>query len=179
MILRWMGWLLLGLLLLAAAAVYVGARSYRLFTQEEPVAVVRCERAPAGATYGFLIQVTPVPAGRPEKFPMVGDQWAVGGEFLKWSPALAFMGLPPRHKLTRLNSRYWIAADELARPRAAYDLNGGTSAPWRWLHRYGLRVPGVDTVYGTSVYVPVKIGGEWEVFVTHNGYGVRPSKGAR
>ena len=171
--------LLLAALLLAAVAVGLGLRAYHAFTQEELVAIVRCEPAPSGLSYPFLVQVTPVHSrqpGRPEKFPMAGEQWAIGGEILKWSPWLNFLGLKSRYKLTRLSSRYWAAADEMSKPRAVYDLEGGTPAPWRWLHRFGCRLPLVDAVYGSTVYTPVRLGGEWKVFVNHSGFLVRPSR---
>jgi hypothetical protein len=172
--------ILLILGLAAAACLYSGVRSYRVFTQEELVAVVRCEPAPAGASYTFLLQVAFQENGRPvssERFPMVGDQWAVGGDFLKWSPRLNLLGVRNRHKLTRLSSRYWTAAEELKKPRAAYDLNGGSSAPWLWLYRYGIRLPFVDAVYGTTAYIPAREGEKWGVYAGQDGYLLRPLKG--
>lgn len=177
--LKWIFFVLLILGLASVICLYVGIRSYRVFTQEELVAVVRCEPAPAGAGYSFLLQVTLMKNGRPsssEKFPMVGDQWAVGGDFLKWSSWLTLFGLKSRQKLTRLSSRYWSAADELSKPRTAYDLQGGTSLPWRWLHRVGVRLPGVDALYGSTVYVPFQAGGAWGIHAAHSGYLARPWK---
>ena len=147
------------------------------------MAVVRCEAAPpTTASQGFLIEITPVVkglAGRPEKFPMVGDQWSVGGEILKWKPWLTFLGIKNLHKLTRLNSRYFLAKAEMNQPRAVYDLGGGTSASWKWLYRYGLHLPFVDAVYGNAAYVPVQPGGQWGVYVTFSGYLIRPIRGER
>lgn len=171
--------LLLAALLLAAVAVGLGLQAYHAFTQEELAAIVRCEPAPPGLSYPFLMQVTPVhngQPGRPEKFPMTGEQWAIGGEILKWSPWLNFLGLKSRYKLTRLSSRYWTAADEMSKPRAVYDLEGGTPAPWRWLHRFGCRLPLVDAVYGSTVYTPVRLNREWKVVVNHSGFLVRLSR---
>lgn len=172
--------LLLLLVLALGVSVYAGLRAFRVFTEEGLVAVVRCEATPPGATYGFLIEVTQMEAGSParrEKFPMMGDQWSIGGDILKWKPWLTLMGAKSCHKLTRLNSRYLQAGDEMSRPRANFDLNGGTSAFWRWLYRWGAAVPFVDAVYGNAAYVPVRIGGTWGVYVTHSGYLIRPLRG--
>ncbi len=165
------------LALMAGVALFLSLRSYSAFTQEELVAVVQCEPAPAGASYGFLIEVRQMAGGVPgrrEKFPMVGEQWSMGGDILKWKPWLVFLGAKSCHKLTRLSSRYGQARDEMEKPRAVYDLNGGSTPPWRWLTRWGVALPFVDAVYGNAVYVPVRPGRRWGVYVTHSGYLIRP-----
>lgn len=162
---------------MAGVALFLSLRSYSAFTQEELVAVVQCEPAPAGASYGFLIEVRQMAGGVPgrrEKFPMVGEQWSMGGDILKWKPWLVFLGAKSCHKLTRLSSRYGQARDEMEKPRAVYDLNGGSTPPWRWLTRWGVALPFVDAVYGNAVYVPVRPGRRWGVYVTHSGYLIRP-----
>ena len=169
------------LAVVACLALWASLHSFRAFLGEDLVAVVRCEPAPDGVPYRYLVEVTqmegPVP-GRREKFPMSGDQWSAGGEILKWDPWLTFLGVKSRHKLTRLSSRYETAEREISQPRSAYDLNGGSAPPWRWLHRWGARLPFVDAVYGNSVYVPARPGGRWGLYVTHSGYLVRPLRRA-
>lgn len=165
------------LALVACLSVWAALRSFRLFLEEELVAVVQCESAPPDAGYKFLLEVAQMehgaPAGR-EKLPMNGDQWSIGGDFLKWKPWAVFLGAKPLHKLTRLSSRYDQAKDELEKPRSVYDLNGGTNLFWRCLRRWGIALPGVDAVYGSAAYVPMLPGGRWGVYVTHAGYLIRP-----
>ena len=96
------------------------------------------------------------------------------GDILKWKPWLTFLGAKSLHKLNRLSSRYEKAADEMSQPRTAYDLNGGSTPPWRWLRRWGMKLPFVDAVYGNAAYVPARPGGQWGVYVTHSGYLIRP-----
>lgn len=171
--------LVLLFLVLAAAALVWSVRTYRVFTREELVAQVVCEPPPSGVSYTFVIRFTPVEdgqLGRPEKFPMTGDQWAVGGDFLKWSPRLNLLGIQNRYKLSRLSSHYWTAADERSKSRTVYDLNGGTPAPWRWLYQCGIRLPFVDAVYGTTAYRPARPGEAWGVYVGLTGYLLRPLK---
>ena len=168
------------LVLLTGLALWAGLRSFRAFLEEELVAVVRCEPAPPGLPYRFLVEVTQVERGVPgrrEKFPMTGDQWSAGGDILKWKPWLTFLGLKSLHQLTRLSSRYDRAQDEMNRPRAAYDLNGGSRVPWSFLRRWGMLLPFVDAVYGNAAYVPMQPGGQWGVYVTHAGYLIRPLRG--
>ena len=161
----------------AALAVWVGLRSFRVFLEEELVAVVRCEPARPDAHYKFLLEVTQMEHGasaQQEKFPMTGDQWSIGGDLLKWKPWMTFLGVKPLHRLTRLSSLYNQAKDELEKPRSVYDLNGGTTLFWRCLRRWGISLPFVDAVYGSAVYVPAQPGRRWGVYVTHSGYLIRP-----
>ena len=165
---------------LAAAALWLGLRSYRVFTHEEQVAVVSCRSAPQGAPYRFVMQVSQMQEGRPgpaESFPMAGDQWSIGGDILKWKPWVTFLSVPTLYKLTRLNSRYWNAADEKGGRRTVYDLNGGSSEAWRFLYRYGAKFPLVDAVYGSSAYIPLQAGGRWGVYVSLTGFLIRPLLG--
>lgn len=158
----------------AIAAFVLALGAYRAFSHEELVAVVRCEKQ--GGPGEFLLEITPMEdeiPGITQRYPMVGDQWSIGGDVLKWEPWLAFAGLKSRHKLTRLSSRYWTAQAEMSQPRKAYDLNGGTSPLWRWFYDSGTPLPFVDAVYGNAAYVPVRSGQRWGVYVTHSGYFIR------
>lgn len=176
--------LFLGVAVLAAVAwltVWGSLRSYRVFAQEELVAVVRCEDDPKGGRGQFLLELVPIQngiPGRPENFSMAGDQWAIGGEVLKWHPRAAFLGLKSRYKLTRLHSRYVDPGAERTSPRSVYELGGGPGAGWGWLRRWGALLPGVDAVYGNAAYVEAHRGRQWGVYVSHSGYFIRPMRRA-
>lgn len=176
MTLRRLLWLVLLLAAAATLALFAGLRSFRAFTHEELVALVECELAPPGAGHRFVLKVRQVAGGVPgpeENYPMEGEQWMLGGDILKWAPWLTAMGIRPVHKLTRLDSRRLAAGQERDRPRTAYDLNGGSSQVWRWLHRFGPSLPLVDAVYGNAAYTDARPGGRWGVHVTHSGYLIR------
>lgn len=108
---------------------------------------------------------------------MAGDQWTIGGEFLKWHPGLNLLGFKSCHKLTRLSSRYLRVEDEIRGLRSAYDLNGGTDLLWRILYRLGNRLPLVEAVYGNAAYVMLQPGSRWGLYVTLSGYLVKPLRG--
>jgi len=180
-------WLVAALAVLAGLAVFLGLRSYRVFTEEELVAIVRCEPIPGGSVpkgisskgghYRFLLLYTPVTrgvSGITESFPMQGDQWMVGGDFLKWHPWLNLLGIKNRHKLTRLSSRYLKIEEEKAGPRSVYELNGGTDLLWQNLYRVGHWVPFVEAVYGNAAYTFATPGSQWGIYVTHSGYLIKP-----
>jgi len=184
-------WGIASLAVVAALGVLLSLRSYQVFTQEERVLIVRCEAAPKsampapksampapkGSDHSFQLILTPMTRGSshvPQRFRMVGDQWTVGGEILKWHPWLNLVGIKSCHKLTRLSSRYLRAEEELTKPRSAYDLNGGSGLFWQWLHRAQRWIPFVDAVYGNSTYTMVQPDTEWGVYVSLFGYLIRP-----
>lgn len=163
--------------LLGGIGLLLGLRSYHVFTEEDLVGIVRCEPAGKGSPGGFVLEFTPVhgksrAAGR--RFPMAGDQWTIGGEFLKWHPWLNWLGFKSCFKLTRLSSRHLKAEDELRGPRAVYDLNGGTDLLWRVLYRVGNWIPLVEAVYGNAAHVMAQPGTRWGVYVTLSGFLIKP-----
>ncbi|MBI3318847.1 MAG: hypothetical protein HYZ90_06895 [Candidatus Omnitrophica bacterium] len=170
-------WLLTCLGVFSFLGLVFSLRSYHLLTREELVAAVRVEAAPKGSAYGFFLEVTPVSGSASRaawKFPMHGDQWAIGGEILKWHPWAHLVGFQTCHKLTRVSSRYQTAESELSRPRSAHDLQGGSGLFWGWLHRHGGRLPFVEAVYGNAAYIPARPGGRFGVYVTPSGYLIKP-----
>ncbi len=172
-----LSWLIFWLVLVAGLAILFGLRSYRVFTQEELVAVVRCDLAPHESNAAFLLWVTPVSGGipgTPERFPMVGDQWAIGGEVLKWHPWLNLLGVKTCYKLSRISSRYLKVESERTRPRMVYDLQGGTTPVWLFLYQCQQIPPFVEAVYGNSTYAMAQPGTRWGVYVTLSGFLIRP-----
>lgn len=170
-------WLFAFLLVLAFLSLLAGLRSYQVFTREELVSIVEIEPPPADSGYRFLLKMTPViqgARGYPQLFPMHGDQWALGGEILKWHPWLNFVGVKNCHRMSRLNSRYLNAADEVAAARSAYDLNGGTGFIWPFLYRAQRYLPFVEAVYGNSTHTFAQPRSRWGVYVTLSGYLIKP-----
>lgn len=162
---------------LALVGFLLALRSYQLFTQEELLAVVQCDAPPRGSACRFILWIAPVSRGireSPRPYGMLGDQWSVGGEVLKWHPWVNLLGLRSCYRLTRLSSRYLKAETERQRPRSVYDLNGGTAPLWEWLYRFQRWIPFVEAVYGNATYVMAQPGGRWGVYVTLSGYLVKP-----
>ncbi len=147
-------------------------RAYRAFTLEEPVAKIII--GPKGNADLSSITIIEDDQGRNPKvrqFEVSGDQWALEGDILKWRNWLNFLGLHTRYRLTRLTSRYLLAADERARPRTVYPLVENEDSPlWRFLYKYGPRLPLVSTVYGNAVFQSSGEGGVFRVYVGTSGF---------
>ncbi len=170
-------WVAATLLTLAFLGLLFSLRSYRVFTHEELVGIVRIDSMPKGSPFSYDLWYTPVVRGvpaSPRRLLMRGDQWMVGGEILKWHPWLNWLGFKSGHKLTRLSGRYVKAEAEVKQSRTVYDLDGGTDPFWIWLQRYGSWLPFVEAVYGNAAYTLATPGNQWGIYVTLSGYLVKP-----
>ena len=182
--LKWLrGNLLLTLLTLACAAwalatgaLAIALRTYAVFTHEAPVATVSCSPLP-GMPPHFALRYTPVhPADTQEAaqtFDVVGDQWMVSGDILKWHPWLTLLGFRTVHKPTRLSGRFTNLALERAVQPTAFDLNGGTGPLWTWLHHAARWLPFVEAVYGNGVFTYADPHRTCTIYVTPSGYIVK------
>jgi hypothetical protein len=147
-------------------------RAYHAFTLEEPVAEIVIEHTEAGETSSItLIQQEPGEKARVRRFDVAGDQWVLEGDILKWHDWLNFLGLHTRYRLTRLRSRYLQASDEKSKPSSIHSLVENEDDPlWKYLYKYGPRLPMVSTVYGNAVFQLSGEGGIFRVFVGTSGF---------
>jgi hypothetical protein len=129
-------------------------RAYRAFTWEEPVAKIIIEHPDKGVASSItIIQDEQKGEPRIRRFDVAGDQWVLEGDILKWRSWLNFLGLHTRYRLTRLRSRYLLTSDEMTKPSTIHPLVEDEDNPlWKYLYKYGPRVPMVSTVYGNAVF---------------------------
>lgn len=129
-------------------------RAYQTFTHEKPVAEITVK--PTGEPNTNLITLAQLLSddSRVEhKYLIKGDQWMLEGDILKWKPWLNFLGLHTRYRLTRLRGRYIHTEDEKSKEKTIYPLVEDEDHPfWRYLYRYGYRLPFVSTAYGNAAY---------------------------
>ena len=157
---------------LAAGALALALRTYAVFTREEPVATVECTPL-HGMPPHFQLHYTPAGHSAPQTFELVGDQWMVSGEILKWHPWLNLVGFRTVHKPTRVSGRFANVALERALQPTAFDLNGGAGWCWSWLHRHDHWLPLVEAVYGNSVYTFANAHRTFTIYITPSGYLVK------
>ncbi len=162
--------LLFGVLGVFAALVLMTASTFYTWhrlTLEKPVARLIFDYvAPQVYRVNFYA------AGRCE--PLVrqlnGDQWRVDAAFLKWKSWANLLGFDARYRLERLGGRYRSAAQELAQPRSAIDLEPeGLPDLAALTARYIGRLSPVDTQFGSSVYLDIDPGLEYRVYHGQSG----------
>ncbi len=150
-------------------------RAYRAFTLEEPVAEVVIDFPEEGGLSSItLVQESLRGRRTVRRFDVAGEQWVLEGDILKWNNWLNFLGLHTRYRLTRLRSRYLQTSDEQKKPSTIHALAGDEDHPlWRYLYRYGPRLPLVSTVYGNAVFQSSGEDAVFKVFVTTSGFMAR------
>jgi hypothetical protein len=100
-------------------------------------------------------------------FPLIGDQWRVDAEFLKWKYWALLLGLDSQYRLDRLEGRYRTVAEQNSAPNVAHDLGGGTALDI-------VSVAGalgslnflMDATYGSSTYQDIDTANVYNVYRT-------------
>jgi len=153
-------------------------RAYRAFTLEEPVAKIIIKHPVQGEASSItIIQDEQKGEPRIRRFDVAGDQWILEGDILKWRSWLNFLGLHTRYRLTRLRSRYVKASDEMAKPTSVHPLVENEDHPlWKYLYKYGPRLPMVSTVYGNAVFQASGEDAIYHIFVGTSGFIARKAE---
>jgi hypothetical protein len=103
-------------------------------------------------------------------YPVLGDQWRVDAEFLKWKYWALLLGLDSQYRLDRLEGRYRSAAEQNSQPNIAHDLTERTAVDlvalaeslgsWNFL---------LDATYGSSTYQDIDVANVYYVYRTQTG----------
>jgi hypothetical protein len=139
--------ILVGLLaLLLSASIY----TYNALTNETVIAELRFDRT-APREYTAYLRT----GNRCEEraYRVLGDQWRIDAQFLKWRYWALLFGLESQYRLDRLEGRYRAVDEENNNPNLAHDLRAGTAldvvtfadalGPLNFL---------ADATYGSSTY---------------------------
>jgi hypothetical protein len=151
-------------------------RSYHAFTIERPVAEILSE--PLGAARANRITVIRFDPPASQEFLILGDQWMIEGDILKWDDWLNFLGLETRYRLTRVRGRYVSTHQEALEKPTVYSLvRDEHHFLWKYLYEYGHRLPFVSTVYGGAVFQVAKGSHRFLLYVGPSGFIVRGKPG--
>jgi hypothetical protein len=164
------------LLLVALSFLFFTAyiRAYQAFNQEQLVALVECERA-TDNTHRFVMKYSSVIKDEPQtpkEFKIVGDQWVVGGDVVKWKSYLNFLGLKSMYRLTRVEGQFVRENNEKS-PSTYFLDPKSESTFWDKMYAIGDKLFVVSGVYGAKVYNNPGYGSIYEIYVTEDGYIVK------
>jgi hypothetical protein len=160
---------------LSAALLFLFAfiQSYTAFTHRHLAATVYCApgEGPEDEMTLWLVTFETPNIGYLSHYRLRGQQWTIEGHILKWDDWLNFLGLTPMYKLTRVRGRYLRAEDETRKPATAFSLVENEGDPrWRWLYRYGARLPFITGVYGNTVFTFPSDTRAFHIYVTASGF---------
>ncbi|NOY59977.1 MAG: hypothetical protein GXO75_13760 [Calditrichaeota bacterium] len=151
-------------------------RAFHVFTKEELVAIVECLPS-SDRNFDFELQLTPIVNKKqqsPLNFEIKGDQWAVGGDILKWHSIANMIGLHSMYRLTRVEGRFRKAIDQKTKHPSVYPLTEEEESRfWHTLYKVGDKLPLVSSVYGNTVYTDPSFTDSFEIYVTISGFSAK------
>lgn len=157
--------LFLGLFWVAlfSASIY----TYASLTSEALVAELRFE--PVGEQE-YLARLRTGDFCEERAFRLLGDQWRIDAEFLKWKYWAIALGLDSQYRLDRLEGRYRTSAEQNVRPTIAHELSPETVVEIASISaRLGPLNFLADASYGSSTYLDMDPGRVHRVYRTQTG----------
>lgn len=166
----------LALLMVAGATALLAndLRKYVSSTLDQPVASVEFEQLEPKM---YIAKVTLYENGSLREFLLRGDQWQVDARILRWKGLAQVIGVKPGFRLERISGRYASVKDELQERRTVYSLienDGALFDLWRLAHTHKERVPMVEAVYGSAVFMPMVDQGVFELRLGVSGLTAAP-----
>ena len=156
-------------LVICALAIWQTLRTYQVLTHRDVVATIECIPSPARADE-FRLVYRPMIRGRSgpaQVFQLYGDEWSIGGDLLIWKGWALLAGQKTWYKVTRVEGR------GKTHNYLVYDVDGGRDWLWKALYQLPDWIPGVETVYGGSVYMAPDPRKRYIVYVTPTGFMVK------
>ena len=101
------------------------------------------------------------------------SEWRLDARFVKWKPWLSLLGQDPAVRLERLEERE--ASGEGDTPLKRYNLIHATAWIDKTISELSEKIGLVDSVYGSSVYMPAIPGTEYQVTASISGLVARPT----
>jgi hypothetical protein len=148
-------------------------RSFHVFTQKQLVAMIQCYPA-RDSDANFEIQLDRIIKGQPQpagRYEIKGQQWAIGGNIIKWEPWVSFLGMETMYRLSRLEGRYIKASDQQTSPQTVYSLTKAEQSPfWNFVDRFGEELPFIDAGYGNTTFNRPDYNETFYIYVTESGF---------
>jgi len=169
--LRGMSGVSLILLALLCGLLAFDVYSYRQITGEKNVATVSFSQL-EGQYYTVTLSFT---EGGTQRYDVYGDQWQIDSRIIKWNKLLTLVGLETGFRLDRLNGRYLSLDDERNKPRTVHEISRSATPVDFWEALNALNIDSfVDARYGSSTYLPMVDGGQYQINITTTGLLARP-----
>jgi uncharacterized membrane protein len=150
---------------------YVSLKGYEHFTYNKPIFSIEC---PIKEDDSFVIKFIPLDGEENEArfYRVKGQQFVIEGHIIKWENFFVTVGMKPLYQVTRLTGRYVSINDEKEKERSVYEIAEETRV-WRWLMKYGEKIPGIDAVQGISSFKDAVEHKKFIVFITHNAFVIK------
>jgi hypothetical protein len=164
---KWSFFLIVLLAVLAVMLLSASIYTFHQLTDETQIAELRFDRT---GDRQYIARLRTGDGCEERVLPVLGDQWRVDAEFLKWKYWALLFGLDSQYRLDRLEGRYRSTAEQNSAPNIAHDLAGGTALDL-------VSVAGalgalnflIDATYGSSTYEDIDTANVYNVYRTQTG----------
>jgi hypothetical protein len=151
------------IIMLLSASIY----TFNVLTDETLIAELRFDRT---GDRQYLAHLRTGDRCEERTLPVLGDQWRVDAEFLKWKYWAMLFGLDSQYRLDRLEGRYRSVQDQNAEPTVSHDLSGATALDVVDLAgALGSLNFLIDATYGSSTYRDIDPANVYYVYRTTTG----------
>lgn len=160
-------WMIVLLAALAAVLLAASVYTYERLTAETLIAELRFD---AAGERRYTARLRTGDRCTERAYPLMGDQFRVDAEFLKWKYWALLLGLDSQYRLDRLEGRYRSVAEQNSQPNVAHDLGertaidlvevAGALGTWNFL---------LDATYGSSTYEDIDAGRIYSIYRTTTG----------
>ena len=148
---------------LFSASIY----TYTSLTSEAVVAELRFERL---GEQQYIARLRSGDFCEEQSFRVLGDQWRVDAQFLKWKYWALALGLDSQYRLDRFEGRYRAIGEQNTRPTLSHDLKKDTVVDVGGVtETLGLLNFLTDATYGSSTYQDIDTGRVFYVYRTQTG----------
>lgn len=165
----------LAIIALALGALYstLAVQAYTSLTSSALVAHVRSAtiaNSPTGEPTMSVELTLYGQDGKPtsdKTYLVLGNEWMVQGDMIKFAPMFSMLGLRSGYKITRLEGRYDSAELETSGKHTVVELNGGDDHFFQVAHSLeSMIAPFVDAAYGSAV---INGSGAYNIYVSQSG----------
>ncbi|RLW52581.1 MAG: hypothetical protein B6D76_15060 [gamma proteobacterium symbiont of Stewartia floridana] len=109
--------------------------------------------------------------GRTSTHLIAADEWRLDARFIKWKPWFTLFGKEPIVRLETISGRNYQKTPAQNQMYQLSDTSMNTDELFSYLtHKFGV----LDTMFGSSVYMPIQSGARYLVSATHSGLIARP-----
>ncbi|MBN2620518.1 hypothetical protein JXB22_05435 [candidate division WOR-3 bacterium] len=128
---------------LAFASIALFLHTFSRFSHEERIGYIHAEEDNDTIIMTFVNEKT----DQSHFFNLTGDQWMIEGYIMRWSTSLRWLGAGSYVCITRFAGRDVQHADQSSVYQIAPE-----NTLWRFLLRYGAKIPFVDAAYGIGAF---------------------------
>lgn len=160
----------LGLVIMLGATfvsmLLINVQSYVQLTKEHRLAEIEI-----GAAHPENTELVLTIKGERRSYPISADEWRVDARFIKWKPWVALLGKEPVVRLESLSGRNATGGERVIQ---VYNLQGDFEIVDKIITTLTDRFGMIDTMYGSSVYMPVESGARYQISANYAGLIARP-----